>query len=385
MKNTLLVILLAALPNCIIGHTLLHHRGQENPDQDTSYYEFQFSLAENGSRMIMDLKSELDHGVLNLWFGGAGYEVIGSYTGDGQFEYERIVFGPLNNREPVTVEITTHNASGQWQVKFREISTNAQLASLLISGCLVILLVVAITIWWKRHIRTSWRWLLVGAGVWFVGVIFKFVVASYANAPVLKVIESSLGKIGYLVLGSGYIGLLTGVFEIGITLVFAFLIKRMWENANHALSVGLGAGLVEAVLIGLSSLGSYFMVITGSAHSDAILGALAQAAAVTPVLWLISSVERFIAILCHTSSRILVLFAVTEHKPRFFWAGFLLMTVLDAIAGYFHLAGLINKISMWWVELILLPFGVISILIIKWCLGRWQSQTRNGFLSRVQR
>jgi hypothetical protein len=47
------------------------------------------------------------------------------------------------------------------------------------------------------------------------------------------------------------------------------------------------------------------------------------------------------------------------------------MTALDAIAGYVHLAGLINKISLWWVELVLLPFAIISILIIKWGRKRW--------------
>jgi uncharacterized membrane protein YhfC len=379
MKKIMLLILLLTLPDYVFGRTLLEYRGQENLAQDTSYYEFNFSMTENGSRMIMDLRSELDQGELNVWFGGAGYEVIGHYTGRDRFEYERVVFGPLNNQEPVTVRITTSKATGQWQLKFREISTQAVLVSILISGCLVLLVVFGIVAWWRKNTKVSWRWLFVGAGVWFVGVILKFVVANYANATVLATIDSSMSRLGYLVLGSGYIGLLTGVFEIGITLVFALLIKHMWENAPHALSVGLGAGLVEAMLIGFSSVGNYFMVVAGSAHSDAILNALTQAAAVTPLLWLISPVERCIAILCHTSSRMLVLFCVARHKPRYFWAGFLLMTMLDALAGYFHLAGLLNKVSTWWVELLLVPFAIISILIIKWILKRWQDTDSEGF------
>jgi uncharacterized membrane protein YhfC len=199
----------------------------------------------------------------------------------------------------------------------------------------------------------------------------KFVVATFANGPVLDGIDSLVGKVGYLMIGSAYIGLLTGVFEIGITLGLALLVQRMYESADRALSVGLGAGLVEALLIGLSSLANYFMVMAGSGHGDAILAALVQAAAATPALWLVSPVERFIAILCHMSSRFLVLFALAKHRARYFWFGFLLMTALDAIAGYVHLAGLINKISLWWVELVLLPFAIISILIIKWGRKRW--------------
>jgi uncharacterized membrane protein YhfC len=328
-------------------------------------------MTQNNSRMIMDLKSDLEQGTLNVWFGGAGYQVIGNYTGRGQFSYERVVFGPLNNQEPIDLKITATHASGAWTVTFREVSTNTALTSILISGLLVVLLVIGFLIWWRKSIKASWRWLFVGAGVWFVGVILKFAVATFANEPVLDGIDSLLGTTSYLIFGSGYIGLLTGIFEIGITLILALLIKRMYENADHALSVGLGAGLVEALLIGFSSLGSYFMVIAGSGHGDAILVALTQAAAATPVLWLVSPVERFIAILCHMSSRFLVLFALTKHKARYFWFGFVLMTALDAIAGYVHLAGLINKISMWSVELVLLPFAIISILIIKWGRKRW--------------
>ena len=364
------------LPNRLLGRTLFQYSGSETATQDTAYYEFQFSMTDNGNRMIMDLRSDLERGELNVWFGGGGYDVIGNYTGESQFSYEGIIFGPLNNQEPISLRITATHAFGTWTVSFREITNKGALSALIISGLLVMLLVAAFTVWWRRSIKASWKWLFVGAGVWFVGVILKFVVATYTNEPVLTGIESLLGKTGYLILGSGYIGLLTGVFEIGITLALALLVKRMYENATHALSVGLGAGVVEALLIAFSSLANCLMVITGSTHSDAIMSALAQAAAATPVLWLVSPVERFVAILCHMSSRFLVLFTLAKRKARYFWLGFLLMTALDAIAGYVHLAGLINKISMWWIELALLPFAIISIYIIKWGRKRWVDSDR---------
>jgi hypothetical protein len=224
----------------------------------------------------------------------------------------------------------------------------------------------------------SWKWLLLGAGVWFVGVVFKFIVALLANTPVLELFKSMFGQFGYLALGATYIGLLTGVFEIGITLAFALLIRSIYEDRDRALSIGLGAGLVEALLIGFSSIGNYLTVVTGTASTDAIMGALAQAVAVTPVLWLVSPVERIIAILCHVSSRILVLYGFMRRQYRYFWAGFALLTALDAIAGYFHLAGLINKMSLWWIELILLPFAIISIPIIIWCYRHWQDSDISG-------
>jgi uncharacterized membrane protein YhfC len=373
MNKILLALLLAIMANSLIGRTLLEYDGQENMEKDTSCYEFQFAIAENGNRMVMDLNAELKQGQLNVCFGGAGYQVIGSYIGEGHFRYQRVVFGPLDNREPVIVRVTARHALGKWQLRFREISRTMLLFSLLVSGCLVILLTVAVTLWWMKYSQRAWRWLFVGASVWFVGVVFKFVFASFANAPLLEVLKSSLSNFLYLAFGSVYVGLLTGIFEIGITLVFALLIRQMWESPQNALGIGLGAGLVEAFLIGLSSISSFTMVMVGSASSDAITGALSQAAVVTPLLWLISSVERMIAILCHASSRVLVLFAVARRKQRFFWAGFLILTAIDAIAGYFHLAALVNQISTWWVEFLLLPFAVISIPVIRWCFKNWPS------------
>ncbi|KPK64860.1 hypothetical protein AMJ83_01440 [candidate division WOR_3 bacterium SM23_42] len=364
--------------NCLFARDLLDYRGRENLDKDTSTYEFAFTLSENGSSMVMDLKSELEWGELDVWFGGAGFQVIGNYTGEQAFAYEKAVFGPFNSQEPITVRISARHASGRWRIRFSEISRQSLQSTLLVSGLLVVLITIFIVLWWKKSLQTSWKWLLIGAGVWFVGVLFKFVLAYLANAPVFAFIKSSLGHTGYLILGSTYIGLLTGIFEIGMTLVFALLIRGIYDNPRRALSVGLGAGVVEALLIGLSSLGSYVTALTGAVNSAAMMSALSQAMVVTPFLWLIGSVERIIAILCHTSSRALVLFAVAQHKARYFWAGFFILTAIDAVAGYVHLAGLINKVSTWWIELLLLPFAVGSVFIIKWCYENWIMVRKSG-------
>jgi uncharacterized membrane protein YhfC len=374
-------MIIGTMSPSVLARTLLHYEGHETVGEDTSYYEFEFSISENGSMMVMDLNIRLDQGELNVWFGGAGYQVIGNYTGTGNFRYDREVFGPLNSVQPVTVRITAPQATGEWQLDFQEIPRSAMLFSLLVSGCLVVLMTVAITVWSRKHMRISWKWLFVGAGAWFAGVVLKFVTAYFANAPVLEIIKSSLGNSGYLTLGSAYIGLLTGVFEIGMTLIFALLIRNVLEKPEYALGVGLGAGLVESLLIGFSTIGSLLAVVTGSPSGDAIIGAVAQAAVLTPILWLVSSIERMIAILCHASSRFLVIFALAHRKQRYFWAGFLILTVIDAIAGYYHISGLVNKISTWWVELLLLPFAIVSVPIIKWCFCNWRSSDQNENLT----
>jgi uncharacterized membrane protein YhfC len=372
MKRITPAFFLILLPALVSARTILNYQGHEKSDDSTAYHHFELLLRENGSRMIMDLDGHLEQGELNVWLGGAGYQVIGDYTGTRDFRYDHVVFGPLNNQDSIIVKITSRNASGTWRIRLQEVSKNSLVMSSLFAGCLVVLMTGAIALLSRKYLQIAWKWLLVGAGAWFVGVVFKFVAAYFANTPVLTTLRNLLGNSGYLVLGSTYIGLLTGVFEIGITLVFALLIRHMWENSRNALGVGLGAGLIEALLIGFSSLGSFVMVMTNAPGSDAITGALTQTAAVTPLLWLISPIERLIAILCHTSSRMLVLFAMAQRRMRYFWLGFAILTAIDAIAGYFHLAGLVNSISTWWIELLLLPFAVISYFVIRWCITKWQ-------------
>jgi nicotinamide riboside transporter PnuC len=113
------------------------------------------------------------------------------------------------------------------------------------------------------------------------------------------------------------------------------------------------------------------MVISDSPGSSDIITSLANATIHTPLFFLVAPVERIIAILCHTSSRALVVLSVVRKKQIYFWVGFLIMTAIDAIAGYAHLAGYVNTVSTWFIELALVPLAVASILMIKWYYEKW--------------
>jgi uncharacterized membrane protein YhfC len=236
---------------------------------------------------------------------------------------------------------------------------------------------VVLLIGWKVKSSSSFKWPLIGAVTWFVGVVLKFGFAYLFNNPILEVLKKSFGQTGYLSLGSIYIGLLTGVFEIGVTLVFVLFIKGIYENAQRGIGIGLGAGTIEALLLGFSQIGAFAMVISDSPGSSDIITSLVNATIHTPVFFLVAPAERIIAILCHTSSRALVVLSVVRRKQIYFWAGFLIMTAIDSIAGYAHLSGYVGTVSTWWIELALVPFAVASIYIIKWYYENWSTNSTN--------
>jgi hypothetical protein len=101
-------------------------------------------------------------------------------------------------------------------------------------------------------------------------------------------------------------------------------------------------------------------------------------AAASALVWLAGPVERVIAILCHTSSRALVLLSVARRRWAFFWYGFAIMTGIDAIAGAAHLSGALGRFSVWWIEAAIAPFALASLPILAWCLRHWPEEAQAG-------
>ena len=92
-------------------------------------------------------------------------------------------------------------------------------------------------------------------------------------------------------------------------------------------------------------------------------------------MWLIGPVERVIAILCHASSRTLILLGVVHRRRMIIVWGFVLFTLLDGIAGGVHVSGKLGTFSPWWVELALLPFALVSVPILRWCYKKYRIES----------
>lgn len=226
---------------------------------------------------------------------------------------------------------------------------------------LVGLSAAAITKW---VLRIQWRWIGCGALLWAIAFAEKFGLDCSLNGPALNALQKHLPNPLYLALGSSYIGLQTGYTEVVVTLVAGLLWRRLAFDVRRAIGIGLGAGAFEAVYFGLMAI--------------VAIGEISSAQAGFGVSAFVPAVERLIVIPCHAAVRAMTLYTVATGRWSWFWGGFVMFSVMDGIAGYYHLSNTVHTINPWLIELSFLSFPLISILLLQYLWRHWPTTTRQG-------
>lgn len=366
--------LVPLVPSSAIAEVLLDESGEFGPEPSSEIRQFAVDMQETAKTLIvLETTVKLTQGKVTVRITDPEGKRLAAHGTSGSM---RIGGQRLNTSGRIGiyhVEVVPDEAVGTWTVRVTTEAESWQIAIVMVPGIGMVIVGVGAVLLWRRWSGAKWRWFWVGAAVWTVGVFLKFACAIPLNKPLLEAIEARVSHNVYLALGSLYVGLLTGVFEIGVTLVAVLVWKKMAEDASRGVAVGVGAGAVEAVLLGVIAVLSVVAALAmGGQMRHQMAAGVAPAAATTPLFWLVAPVERVIAILCHTSSRALVLLGVA--RGRWFWpfaGGFLIMTAIDAIAGYVHLAGLLGSVSLWWIQLAIAPAALLSIPILVWCTRNW--------------
>jgi hypothetical protein len=248
---------------------------------------------------------------------------------------------------------------------------NTNLYLSVVSAAGMMLVATVAVVFWRRLTRLPYRWFWVGAALWFVAVAIKFAVAIPTNGPVFKFLAGTLPAPAFIVVGGLYGGLQSSLCEIGLTWLAVLRWRQIGRDAERAIGIGVGAGAFEAFLLGLAAGIGVITVIAGVENTEPLRQQIDAAAGSNRLFWLIASAERVIAILCHASTRALVILGVVHRRPWMIFWGVFIFTVLDAIATGAHLTGKLGSISMWWIELAILPLAIVSIPILRWCYSRW--------------
>ncbi len=208
--------------------------------------------------------------------------------------------------------------------------------------------------------RLSGGYLALGALAWVVAVALKFAWAIPINKLVYNALYNALpkalaGPVFYV-----YVGSLTGVFEVALVwlvLRYTRLGKADWKRV---LAFGIGFGAVEALLLGLSSLGNVVAaMLMPNVFPPAALEQIAQA---NNILYGLAPIlERFFTVLVHILSNVLIFYAVARRQPRWFWLAFVYKTLIDTVAAYAQVTGLTPG-KIWVIEAIVAVWGVVGWL-----------------------
>ena len=210
-------------------------------------------------------------------------------------------------------------------------------AFLLLSGAGV-MLIVAVLFW--RCCRQGWWYAVgVGAGAWALGVLLKFAWAIPVNGPIKRGLEHLLGKAAADPFFWLYVGLLTGVFECGMTLIMVLRTRLRRANWSAAVAFGIGFGGMEAFLVGAVSFFSllativFFNVIPADARAK-LIGDVWQASGHEISFVVLPIIERVSALFIHCFSCVLIVYGARVLQWRWFWLSFAYKTMVDGIAAW---------------------------------------------------
>ena len=144
------------------------------------------------------------------------------------------------------------------------------------------------------------------------------------------------------------LGLLAGVFEeTARYILFKYIMKssRTWEDG---VTIGLGHGGIEAILLGILSITTLVQMIAMQdltalsslgLPADQLELAKTQVAAYweqSPVIPLFGFMERISAICLHTGLSVLVMYSIVHGQRKWFWFALLWHAFVDALAVYLY-------------------------------------------------
>ncbi|MGD0654996.1 MAG: YhfC family glutamic-type intramembrane protease [Thermoguttaceae bacterium] len=281
-----------------------------------------------------------------------------------------------------TIRLDPQGHRGEYYVRL-DPETPANLLVYFPSSLGMMLVGAVAVIYWKRTSHACFCWFWIGAGLWTVAVAVKVVCALASNAAVIGFLKHNLPYPLLVACGGLFLGIESSLCEMGFTLLAVWIWRQLGREAGRAIAVGVGAGAFEAFLLGAGALVTALVAIAGLPAAEQIGQELSKAAATTPLFWLIGPTERIIAILCHASSRALILLGVANRRFAMVFWGFVIFTSIDGIAGAAHVSGKLGTFSVWWIELAILPFALISVPILRWCYRHWNERAADLGLEKA--
>ncbi|MBZ1348221.1 MAG: YhfC family intramembrane metalloprotease [Candidatus Nealsonbacteria bacterium] len=243
------------------------------------------------------------------------------------------------------------------------------------------LIVAAVPTLWILNLGAEWSVVRLGTFAWAASVALKIAWAVLAHKPILNFLKTKLptklsGPISW-----SYIGLLTGIFECGIALVFVLKFNILYQATwIDILAFGIGFGAFEAFAVGvvsLSQIGQYLLRPESIPEKYRKEKEEEESTLNNLSMLLVGPVERVSTLLIHVFSNVLIILAVQQNIYLLFWLSFGFKTLVDGIAGWLTLekdAENVTKASQAWAhQAIFIVLGLISVAGIVLLQKIWYS------------
>lgn len=251
----------------------------------------------------------------------------------------------------------------------------------LLTGIGMIAVAVVSVGFWKRGRAVSWTAFGLGALAWVVSVALKIAWAVPTNQWMRDSVYAALprwaaGPVFWL-----YIGLLTGVFEGGITFLFVKRTRLREASWDEAVAFGVGFGAVEALLLGLPALilqlvAFFFWNQLPADVKTPLEESLQFGLAAIPL----PVIERISALFIHILVCTLIVYRVRVGARRWFWLAFVYKSVIDAFAAWFILGSGMSKTLAGLVEFeaAAVAYAMLGLAGLAFLKSRFQSLTAPG-------
>lgn len=249
--------------------------------------------------------------------------------------------------------------------------SNLSITFMIISLIICLVLPIGGIIYLKRKYKVKLK-------TFFIGMLAFFIAVQVLEAPIHYYLLSINKATSQFIMGSSivymlYGGLMAGIFEETARLIsFKYLIKDRYNTT--AITYGLGHGGIEAILIGgISCINSIVysifinngsfqsMMKAASVSEDLISKTYNQYVNSSSFLFLMTGVERILALSIQISLSVLVFYAVKEKKYIYFFLAILCHAFIDFPAGLYQM-GVISNIYI--VELLILVEVIVLVILI---------------------
>jgi uncharacterized membrane protein YhfC len=280
--------------------------------------------------------------------------------GAGDFSMSTEYFLPAGQTGTYTLGLVYgNNTTATYNLGWHSLKLGA---IILLPGIGMILVSLAFVIYAASKRWLNWRYLAWGALFWVLTVVVKFAFAIPFNPIILKALGVTTDHLFSLanLIAYIYIGALTGIFEAGLAWLILSKIRLGKASWSQALVFGIGFGAVEALLLGLMSLGS---ALAGLLAPDALpiyaLGSLAKNGNL--IMGTAPIIERLSVIFAHIFACMLIFYAIASREARWGWLAVLYKTLLDAPGGFASYWGIDSAAKVWTLEAIMILFGLIGL------------------------